>query len=67
MQAKTVTASQLVPLSEHTLTGLFDQALDLAYERFGEGTTDDHVEAVCDRLVLNWQWGLDAAGAVTVH
>jgi len=66
MQAKAV-APQLVPLTEHTLADLFDQAVDLAYIRFGKEVTDEHVEAVCDRLALNWQWGLDAAGAVTVH
>lgn len=67
MQAKTVTTCQFVPPTESTLADLFDKAVDLTYLRFGPGATDDHVEAVCDRLVLNWQWGLDAAGAVTVH
>lgn len=66
MQTKAV-APRLVPLNQHILSELFDQALDLAYQRFGQDTTDDHVEAVCDRLVIHWQWGLDAAGAVTVH
>jgi len=53
-------------MSEEICDALFDRAVDLAYKWFGD-PTDDHIEAVYHRLVLNHQWGAGDAGAVTVH
>ena len=53
-------------MSEETCNALFDRATDLAYRTFDD-VTDDHVETVYHRLLLNHQWGAGEAGAVTVH
>ncbi|MFT0547468.1 hypothetical protein ACMHYO_14195 [Allopusillimonas ginsengisoli] len=53
-------------LAQTTRDALLDQAFDLACEAFGE-PHDDVVTAIYERLVWNWQRGLGAAGAVTVH
>lgn len=54
-------------MSEALADALFDRAVDLAYEAFGDGTTDDHVETVFARLAMQWHWGAGVAGATTVH
>lgn len=54
-------------MDEHIADALMDQATDLAYDAFGEGTTDDHIEVAFERLVLHWRWGLGATGVTTVH
>lgn len=54
-------------MDEHTADALMERATDLAYEAFGQATGDDHVEWAFQRLVINWRWGLGAAGVVTVH
>ena len=53
-------------MSEELCDWLFERAANLAYKAFDD-VTDDHVEAVYHRLVLNHQWGAADAGAVTVH
>lgn len=53
-------------MSEEIADALFDRAVDLAYKTFDD-PTDDHIETVYHRLVLNHQWGVGEAGAVTVH
>ena len=45
---------------------LFETAVNLAYQAF-DNVTDDHVQAIYDRLVWNAYVGLDVQGAVTVH
>lgn len=54
-------------MDEQVADALFERATDLAYQRFGEETTDDHIEWAYQRLVGNWRWGLGAQGVVTVH
>ena len=55
------------PMDEHVADALFERATDLAYQRFGEATSDDHIEWAYQRMVGNWQWGLGSEGVVTVH
>lgn len=62
----TLNTNQPCRMSEHTKQTFMDQAFDLACEAFGE-PHDDVVTAIYERLVWNWQRGLGAAGAVTVH
>lgn len=64
---ETEAALQHAPMDEQVADALFERATDLAYQHFGQDTTDDHIEAVYHRLVLNHQWGAGDAGAVTVH
>ena len=45
---------------------LFDQAVRLAYETFGQRTTDSHITGVYAVLVWSAQCGLTVA-RVTVH
>jgi len=59
-------AAQNDAMSEETADALFSHAADLAYDAFAD-TTDDHIEGVFARLVLNHAWGLGDEGAVTVH
>lgn len=56
-----------VVMDEITADRMFERAADLAYEAFGMDTSDDHIEWAYRRVVMNWRWGLSAAGAVTVH
>jgi len=56
-----------VPMDEKTCDELFERAADMAYDAFGRDTSDDHIEWAYRRVVMNWRWGLSAAGAVTVH
>lgn len=60
-------ASHNPAMDEHIADALFHRATDLAYRRFGEATTDDHIEAAYERVVYNWQRGLGDAGVVTLH
>jgi len=53
-------------MSEETCDALFARAADLAYAYFGDAT-DDHIECVYARLVMNHAIGAGEAGAVTVH
>lgn len=53
-------------MSEEMHEALFEAAADLAYQSFDE-VSDDHIEAVYHRLLMNHQWGAGDAGAVTVH
>ncbi|MGB3290963.1 MAG: hypothetical protein WBA83_16950 [Burkholderiaceae bacterium] len=53
-------------MSEEICNALFERAADLAYDSFDD-VTDDHIEAVYHRLMLNHQWGVGEAGVVTVH
>lgn len=54
-------------MDEHIAEALFERAVDLAYDTFGEQSTEDHAEWIYQRLVINWRWGLGVAGVVTVH
>lgn len=60
-------ASHNPPMDEYVADALFERATDLAYRRFGEETTDDHIEAAYERVLFNWRRGLGDAGVVTVH
>lgn len=60
-------ASQHAPMDEHIADALFERAVDLAYDAFGEQSTEDHAEWIYQRLVIHWRWGLGAVGVVTVH
>jgi len=53
-------------MDEYICDGLFERAVNLAYRSFVD-PTDDHIEAIYHRLVLNHQWGAGDAGAVTMH
>ena len=53
-------------MSEETCDELFARAADLAYDNFDD-VTDDHIECVYARLVLNHAVGAGEDGAVTVH
>lgn len=53
-------------MSEETADALFARATDLAYQHFPDAT-DDHIEHVYLRLIVNHQWGAGEAGAVTAH
>lgn len=55
------------PMDETVADALMDRAADLAYRAFGEETSDDHIEWVYQRLVINWRWGLSVSGATTIH
>lgn len=45
---------------------LLDQAFHLAYAGF-KTPSDDHIEAVYERLLFNYEHGLGADGALTLH
>lgn len=45
---------------------LYQQAIELAYQAFIE-PSDDHIDAVHQRLIFNLRTGLAAQSAVTVH
>lgn len=64
---ETEAALHHAPMDEQVADALFERATDLAYQRFGEDTSDDHIEWAFQRLVGNWRWGLGAQGVVTVH
>src|SRR5690606_30252017 len=51
-------------MTERSRDALFERATDLAYRAFDDAT-DDHIEGVYERLLLNHHWGLGDAGAVT--
>ena len=53
-------------MSQEILNYLYDEAVDLAFRHF-EDPTDEHIDWIRERLILNWSWGLGFAGAVTVH
>lgn len=53
-------------MDEDTLNALFAQATELAYRSF-DYPSDDHIEAIYRRLLVNHQWGAGDDGAVTVH
>lgn len=53
-------------MDEETADALFADATELAYIHFDD-VSDDHIEGVYARLILNHTWGLGDAGAVTVH
>lgn len=55
------------PMDEHVADALYERATDLAYAAFGQDTSDDHIDAVYERVVVNWLWGAGVDGAVTVH
>lgn len=54
-------------MDEQIADALFERATDLAYAAFGQDTSDDHIDAVYERVVVNWLWGAGVDGAVTVH
>lgn len=60
-------ASQNPRMDEMTKEILMDEAAELAYLAFGDDATDEHIEAVFERLALHWSWGLPMTGIVTVH
>lgn len=64
--APSLIAANDCAMSEETCDALFEAAADLAYQSFGD-VTDDHIEAVYHRLLINHQWGAGEVGAVTVH
>lgn len=45
---------------------LYQEAIDLAYMTFSD-PSDEHIEAVHQRLLFNQRAGLKAQGAVTLH
>ena len=53
-------------MDSDTFQMLHDAALELAYRYFDE-PTDDHIEAIFERLEHNYWRGLGMEGAVTVH
>lgn len=53
-------------MTDHAKQLFRDKAFDLACETFGE-PHEEVVEAIYERLVWNWERGLDDAGAVTIH
>lgn len=53
-------------LTKFEKTELMERALDLACRHF-EDPTDDHIEAVFNRLAWNALRGESEAGVVTVH
>lgn len=53
-------------MSEEMHEALFEAACDLAYRTFDE-PSDDHIECVYARLVLNHAAGAGEDGAVTRH
>ena len=53
-------------LTKFEKSELMERALDLAC-RYFENPTDDHIEAVFNRLAWNALRGESEAGAVTVH
>ena len=54
-------------MDTNTRHALMDRAEQLALQTFGENAEAEHIEAVFERLVWNWQRGLPVDGAVTVH
>jgi len=53
-------------LNKFELMELEDQAIDLALTVFSE-PTDEHIEAIQERLIWNAKHGLGTEGAVTLH
>lgn len=53
-------------MNEDIQAELLDQAFDLAYAGF-KTPSDDHIEAVYERLLFNHEHGLGADGALTLH
>ena len=64
---ETEAALHHAPMDEQVADALFERATDLAYNAFGQDTSDDHIDAVYERVVVNWLWGAGVDGAVTVH
>ena len=62
-----VKAPHTAPMTDEVADALYARATDLAYNAFGQDTSDDHIEAVFERLVMQWRWGAGVDGAVTVH
>lgn len=60
-------APQTAGMDTYVKMDLQEQAEDLALRAFGEDASDEHIDAVFERLAYNWRCGLDWAGAVTVH
>lgn len=54
-------------MDKETRHELMDEAEALAIEAFGPHAECEHIEAVFERLVMHWRWGLPADGVVTVH
>jgi len=61
------TGPQTAAMDTYTRWELLEQAEELAVSAFGDNASDEHVDAVYERLAFNWRMGLDSAGAVTVH
>lgn len=55
------------PMTDEVADALYERATALAYNAFGQDTSDDHIDTVYERVVVNWLWGAGVAGAVTVH
>ena len=64
---ETEAALHHAPMDEQVADALFERATDLAYNAFGQDTSDDHIDVVYERVVVNWLWGAGVDGAVTVH
>lgn len=60
-------APHTAPMTDEVADALYERATDLAYQRFGQDTSDDHIEWAFQRLVMQWRWGAGAQGVVTVH
>lgn len=62
-----VKAPHHAPMTDEVADALYERATDLAYAAFGQDTSDDHIDTVYERVVVNWLWGAGVDGAVTVH
>lgn len=60
-------APHTAPMTDEVADALYERATDLAYAAFGQDTSDDHIDAVYERVVVNWLWGAGVDGVVTVH
>ena len=62
-----VKAPHTAPMTDEVADALYERAAALAYNAFGQDTSDDHIDTVYERVVVNWLWGAGVDGAVTVH
>lgn len=53
-------------MKKNILARLLDVAVDLAYDVFDD-VTDEHIEAIYERLVFNLKHGVGFEGATTRH